>query len=195
MNYVPIVVEQTEKGERAYDLYSRLLKDRIIFINGGFGDALANSVVAQLLFLESEDSEADINIYINSPGGMITAAFAIYDTLMYIKPEIRTIAYGTACSAASLILAAGTSGKRVALPNTEIMIHQGRGGTEGQFADIKIAAEHTEKLNNRLNKIYAELTGQPLEKIEQDMDRNYWMTPEEAKEYGLIDKVYEVRNS
>jgi ATP-dependent Clp protease protease subunit len=194
MNYIPIVVEQTDKGERAYDLYSRMLRDRIIFIGSAFDDGLANSVVAQMLFLESEDSETDINIYINSHGGKITSAFAIYDTMKYIKPDINTIAYGTACSAGSLILAAGTKKKRIALPNTQIMIHQGRGGMEGQFTDIKIAADHTLRLHNKLIEIYAELTGQPIEKIERDMDRDYWMTAEEAVEYGLIDKVYEKRN-
>ncbi len=194
MNYVPIVIEQTDKGERAYDLYSRLLKDRVIFIGTAFNDAIANSVVAQLLFLESEDAETDINIYINSPGGYITSALAIYDTMRYIQNDISTLAYGHAASAGSLILAAGTKGKRIALPNTEVMIHQGRGGSEGQFADVIIAADHMKRTQDKLNLIYSELTGQSLEKIVEDMDRDYWMTAEEAKDYGLIDEVFETRN-
>jgi ATP-dependent Clp protease protease subunit len=189
MNFVPIVVEPTDKGERAYDLYSRLLRDRIIFIGRPFDDFLANSVVAQLLYLESEDPETDINIYINSPGGYISSALAIYNTLNYIKSDIRTIAFGLAASAATLILAAGTPGKRTALEDTEIMIHQGRGGAEGQFADILVAAKHIEKLDNKLKTIYSKLTGQDEERIKADMDRDYWMSPLEAKEYGLIDEV------
>jgi ATP-dependent Clp protease protease subunit len=189
MNFVPIVIEPTEKGERAYDLYSRLLRDRIIFIGRPFDDFLANSVVAQLLYLESEDPETDINIYINSPGGYISSALAIYNTMNYIKSDIRTIAFGLAASAATLILAAGTPGKRTALEDTEIMIHQGRGGAEGQFADILVAAKHIEKLDTKLRTIYAKLTGQTEEKIKADMDRDYWMSPLEAKEYGLIDEV------
>lgn len=189
MNFVPIVVEPTDKGERAYDLYSRLLRDRIIFIGRPFDDFLANSVVAQLLYLESEDSETDINIYINSPGGYISSALAIYNTLNYINCDIRTIAFGLAASAATLILAAGTPGKRTALEDTEIMIHQGRGGAEGQFADILVAAKHIEKLDKKLQRIYSKLTGQTEEAIKADMDRDYWMSPLEAKEYGLIDEV------
>jgi ATP-dependent Clp protease protease subunit len=189
MNFVPIVVEPTDKGERAYDLYSRLLRDRIIFIGRPFDDFLANSVVAQLLYLESEDSETDINIYINSPGGYISSALAIYNTMNYIQCDIRTIAFGLAASAATLILAAGTPGKRTALEDTEIMIHQGRGGAEGQFADILVAAKHIEKLDKKLQRIYAKLTGQTEKRIKADMDRDYWMSPQESKEYGLIDEV------
>jgi len=189
MNYVPIVIEPTDKGERAYDLYSRLLRDRIIFIGRPFADDLANSVVAQLLYLESDDAETDINIYINSPGGYIHSALAIYNTMNYVRPEIRTIAFGCAASAATLILAAGTKGKRVALPDTKIMLHQGRAGTEGQIADIKIAAQELVKTQERLNEIYAELTGQTKEIITRDLDRDFWMSPHEAVEYGLIDEV------
>lgn len=189
MNFVPIVIEPTDKGERAYDLYSRLLRDRIIFIGRPFDDFLANSVVAQLLYLESEDPETDINIYINSPGGYISSALAIYNTMNYIKSDIRTIAFGLAASAATLILAAGTPGKRTALEDTEIMIHQGRGGAEGQFADILVAAKHIEKLDTKLRTIYSKLTGQTEERVKVDMDRDYWMSPQEAKEYGLIDEV------
>lgn len=189
MNYVPIVVEQTEKGERAYDLYSRLLKDRIIFIGRPFADDLANSVVAQLLYLESVDAETDINVYINSPGGYIHSALAIYNTMNYVQPDIRTTAYGCAASAATLILTAGTKGKRVSLPDTKIMLHQGRAGTQGQIADIEIAAKELVKTQKRLNEIYSELTGQSTETIARDLDRDFWMTPEDAVEYGLIDEV------
>ena len=189
MNYVPIVVEPTDKGERAYDLYSRLLRDRIIFIGRPFADDLANSVVAQLLYLESDDAETDINIYINSPGGYIHSALAIYNTMNYVRPDIRTIAFGCAASAATLILAAGTKGKRVALPDTKIMLHQGKAGTEGQIADIQIAAKELMRTQDRLFEIYSELTGQTPEKVALDLDRDYWMTPQEAVEYGLIDEV------
>jgi ATP-dependent Clp protease protease subunit len=189
MNYVPIVVEQSEKGERAYDLYSRLLRDRIVFIGRPFADDLANSVVAQLLYLESEDAETDINIYINSPGGYIHSALAIYNTMNYVKPDIRTIAFGCAASAATLILAAGVKGKRTALPDTKIMLHQGRAGAQGQIADIEIAAKELVKTQKRLNEIYSELTGQPTKTITRDLDRDFWMTPIDAVEYGLIDEV------
>ena len=169
---VPIVVEQTSKGERSYDIYSRLLKDRIIFLDGEINDAVASLVVAQLLFLESEDPDKDINIYINSPGGVITAGMAIYDTMNYIKPDVCTICVGMAASMAAFLLSSGTKGKRYALPNAEIMIHQPLGGTQGQASDIKIAADHIIKLRDRLNKIIAKNSGQPIKKVEKDTDRD-----------------------
>jgi ATP-dependent Clp protease protease subunit len=196
MNYVPIVVEQAPNGERAYDLYSRLLRDRIIFIGTGFSADLANVVVGQLLYLESEDSTEDINIYINSNGGSVHAALAIYDVMQYIKPDVRTIAYGTAASAASLILTAGTPGKRLCLPHTKILLHQplvmGNGIT-GQVTDIEIEAEQLVKTKEELHKIYAKLTGQKISTIRKDLNRDYWLTPEEAVSYGLIDKIIEKR--
>ncbi|MBQ9890229.1 MAG: ATP-dependent Clp endopeptidase proteolytic subunit ClpP [Firmicutes bacterium] len=190
---VPIVVEQTSKGERSYDIYSRLLKDRIIFLDGEINDAVASLVVAQLLFLESEDPDKDINIYINSPGGVITAGMAIYDTMNYIKPDVCTICVGMAASMAAFLLSSGTKGKRYALPNAEIMIHQPLGGTQGQASDIKIAADHIIKLRDRLNKIIAKNSGQPIKKVEKDTDRDNYLSAEEALEYGLIDKVVEKR--
>lgn len=196
MNYVPIVVEPAPNGERAFDLYSRLLRDRIIFIGTGFGPELANVVVGQLLYLESEDSTEDINIYINSPGGSVHAALAIYDVMQYIKPNIRTIAYGTAASAASLILTAGTPGKRMCLPHTKILLHQphimGHGIT-GQVTDIEIEAEQLVKTKEELHRIYSKLTGQGIRTIRKDLNRDYWLTPEEAVDYGLIDKIIEKR--
>jgi ATP-dependent Clp protease protease subunit len=189
MNLVPMVVEQSNRGERAYDIYSRLLKDRIILIGSEIDDNVSNLVVAQLLFLAAEDPEKDIHLYINSPGGSVTSGLAIYDTMQYIKPDVSTICIGLAASMGSFLLAAGAPGKRFALPNSEIMIHQPLGGARGQASDIKIHAEWILKTRDKLNKIYAERTGQPLEKIEKDVDRDNWMSAEEAREYGLIDRV------
>lgn len=189
MNLIPYVVEQTNRGERAYDIYSRLLKDRIIFLGTAIDDVVANTVVAQLLFLAAEDPDKDIHLYINSPGGSVTAGLAIYDTMQYIKPDVSTICIGLAASMGSFLLAAGTKGKRFALPNSEVMMHQPLGGVRGQATDIKIHADWIIKTKQKLNRIYAERTGQPLERIEQDTDRDFFMTAEEAKEYGLIDQV------
>lgn len=189
MNLVPMVIEQTSRGERAYDIYSRLLKDRIVFIGTPIDDFVANSVVAQLLFLASEDSDKDISLYINSPGGSVTAGMAILDTMEYIKPNVSTICVGLAASMGSLLLACGAKGKRFALPNSEIMVHQPLGGVRGQASDIKIHAEWILRTRAKLNRIYAERTGQPLEKVEQDTDRDNWMSAEDAKAYGLIDEV------
>ena len=192
-NLVPIVVEQTSRGERSYDIYSRLLKDRIIFIDDEITDATASLVVAQLLFLESEDPDKDINLYINSPGGVITAGMAIYDTMQYIRPDVSTICVGMAASMAAFLLSAGAKGKRYVLPNAEVMIHQPSGGTQGQAEDIKIAAEHILKIRKRMNSILASNTGQPLEKIEADTDRDNYLDAAEAVAYGLADKVVEKR--
>ncbi|MDD2497455.1 MAG: ATP-dependent Clp endopeptidase proteolytic subunit ClpP [Desulfitobacteriaceae bacterium] len=186
---IPMVVEQTNRGERAYDIYSRLLKDRIIFLGSQVDDYVANLVIAQMLFLEAEDPDKDIHIYINSPGGSISAGMAIYDTMQYIKPSVSTICIGLAASMGAFLLAAGAQGKRFALPNAEIMIHQPMGGTQGQAVDIEIHAKRILKIRDALNKILAERTGQPLKKIERDTDRDFFMTPAEAKEYGLIDEV------
>ncbi|BCJ86177.1 ATP-dependent Clp endopeptidase proteolytic subunit ClpP [Effusibacillus dendaii] len=191
MNLVPMVVEQTSRGERAYDIYSRLLKDRIIFLGSEIDDMVANSVIAQLLFLTAEDSEKDISLYINSPGGSITAGMAIFDTMQFIKPDVSTICVGMAASMGAFLLTAGAKGKRLALPNAEVMIHQPLGGARGQATDIKIAAERILRMRDQLNRIIAERSGQPLEKVERDTDRDYFMSAEEAKEYGLIDKVIE----
>lgn len=191
MNLIPTVIEQTNRGERAYDIYSRLLKDRIIMIGTGIDDNVANSVVSQLLFLQAQDSEKDIYLYINSPGGSVTAGMAIYDTIQHIKPDVQTISLGLAASMGSFLLTAGAKGKRYALPNAEIMIHQPLGGAQGQATEIEIAAKHILKTREKLNKILAERTGQPLEKIEKDTDRDNFMTAEQAKEYGLIDHVME----
>ncbi len=189
MSLVPIVVEQTNRGERSYDIYSRLLKDRIIFLGEEINDITANLVVAQLLFLEGEDPDKDISIYINSPGGSITSGFAIYDTMQYIKPDVSTICVGMAASMGAFLLTAGAKGKRFALPNSEIMIHQPLGGTRGQAVDIKIHADRILKLKDVLNQILSERTGQPLEKVEKDTDRDFFMTAEEAKAYGIVDEV------
>ncbi len=189
-NYIPYVIEQTSKGERSYDIYSRLLKDRIIFISGEIDDVTANLVVAQLLFLEAENPDKDINVYINSPGGSITAGMAIFDTMEYIKPEVSTICVGMAASMGAFLLAAGAKGKRFALPNAEVMIHQPLGGARGQASDIKIQADRILKMRRDLNKILSEKTGKPLEQIEKDTDRDFFMTAEEAVEYGLIDQVF-----
>jgi len=189
MSLVPIVIEQTNRGERSYDIYSRLLKERIIFLGDEINDVTASLVVAQLLYLESEDPDKEIRLYINSPGGSISAGMAIYDTMQYIKCDVSTICVGMAASMGAFLLAAGTKGKRFALPNSEIMIHQPLGGTRGQASDIAIHAEHIIKLKKTLNTILAERTGQPLEKIERDTDRDNFMSAYEAKEYGLIDEV------
>ena len=186
---VPMVVEQTSRGERAYDLFSRLLKDRIIFIGTPIDDTGANLVIAQLLFLEAEDPEKDIHVYINSPGGSVTASLAIYDTMQFVKPAIETICMGQAASGAALLLAAGTKGKRMALPHSRIMIHQPYGGAQGQALDIQIQAKEILRMREELNRIVAHHTGQPLERVEKDSDRDFFMSPEEAKEYGLVDEV------
>ena len=186
---VPYVIEQTNKGERSYDIYSRLLKDRIIFLGEQVDSASAGVVVAQLLFLESEDPDKDIHLYINSPGGSITAGMAIYDTMQYIKPDVSTICIGMAASMGAFLLAAGAKGKRLALPNSEIMIHQPLGGTRGQATDIEIHAKRILKMKDTLNQILSERTGQPLEKIQMDTERDNFMSSMEAKEYGLIDEV------
>ena len=188
---VPYVIEKSGNGERSYDIYSRLLKDRIIFIGDEITDATASVVVAQLLFLESEDPDKDIHIYINSPGGSVTAGMAIFDTMRYIKPDVSTICVGMAASMGAFLLAAGTKGKRYALPNAEIMIHQPLGGAKGQASDVKIHAEFLLKTRDKLNKILSENTGKPLEQIEKDTDRDNFMLASEAMEYGLIDKVME----
>lgn len=186
---VPYVVEQTNRGERSYDIYSRLLKDRIVFIGAEIDDALANSVIAQLLFLTAEDPEKDIHMYINSPGGSVTAGLAIFDTMQYIKPQVQTICTGFAASFAAILLLAGEKGKRLALPNSEIMIHQPHGGVRGQASDIAINAKRILSTREKLNRITAERTGQPLDRIDKDMDRDFFMTAEEALAYGIIDKV------
>ena len=189
MALVPVVVEQTGRGERSYDIYSKLLKDRIIFLGDEVNDATAGLIVAQLLFLESEDPDKDIHLYINSPGGSITAGMAIYDTMQYIKPDVSTICIGMAASMGAFLLAAGAKGKRLALPNSEIMIHQPLGGTRGQATDIEIHAKRILKIKDTLNQILSERTGQPLEKIQMDTERDNFMSSIEAKEYGLIDEV------
>ena len=189
MALVPVVVEQTGRGERSYDIYSKLLKDRIIFLGDEVNDATAGLIVAQLLFLESEDPDKDIHLYINSPGGSITAGMAIYDTMQYIKPDVSTICIGMAASMGAFLLAAGAKGKRLALPNSEIMIHQPLGGTKGQATDIEIHAKRILKMKDTLNQILSERTGQPLERIKMDTERDNFMSSIEAKEYGLIDEV------
>ncbi|HDV6282766.1 TPA: ATP-dependent Clp endopeptidase proteolytic subunit ClpP [Staphylococcus pseudintermedius] len=189
MNLIPTVIETTNRGERAYDIYSRLLKDRIIMLGSAIDDNVANSIVSQLLFLQAQDAEKDIYLYINSPGGSVTAGFAIYDTIQHIKPDVQTICIGMAASMGSFLLAAGAKGKRFALPNAEVMIHQPLGGAQGQATEIEIAAKHILRTRERLNKILSERTGQPIEKIEKDTDRDNFLTAQEAKEYGLIDEV------
>lgn len=191
MNLVPTVIEQTSRGERAYDIYSRLLKDRIIMLSGQIDDNVANSVIAQLLFLDAQDPEKDIFLYINSPGGSVTAGMAMYDTMNFINADVQTIVIGVAASMASVLLAAGEKGKRWALPNAEVMIHQPLGGAQGQATEIEIAARHILKTRERLNKILSDKTGQPIEVIEQDTDRDNFKTAEEALEYGLIDGIME----
>ncbi|EHT48938.1 TPA: ATP-dependent Clp endopeptidase proteolytic subunit ClpP [Staphylococcus aureus] len=189
MNLIPTVIETTNRGERAYDIYSRLLKDRIIMLGSQIDDNVANSIVSQLLFLQAQDSEKDIYLYINSPGGSVTAGFAIYDTIQHIKPDVQTICIGMAASMGSFLLAAGAKGKRFALPNAEVMIHQPLGGAQGQATEIEIAANHILKTREKLNHILSERTGQSIEKIQKDTDRDNFLTAEEAKEYGLIDEV------
>ncbi len=189
MSLVPMVVEQTNRGERSYDIFSRLLKDRIIMLSDEINDVTASLTVAQMLFLEAEDPDKDIQLYINSPGGSVTSGFAIFDTMQYVKPDVSTICIGMAASMGAFLLAAGAKGKRFALPNSEIMIHQPLGGARGQATDIKIHAEQIIKIKNKLNRILSDRTGQPLEKIERDTERDFFMLAEEAKEYGLIDEV------
>ncbi|GEK91785.1 MULTISPECIES: ATP-dependent Clp endopeptidase proteolytic subunit ClpP [Alkalibacterium] len=189
MNLVPTVIEQSPRGERAYDIYSRLLKDRIIMLGGPIDDQVANSVIAQLLFLDAQDPEKDIYLYINSPGGSVTAGLAIFDTMNFIKADVQTIAIGLAASMGSFLLAAGVKGKRFALPNSEIMIHQPLGGAQGQATEIEIAAKHILRTRDRLNKILVERTGQTMDVIERDTDRDFFMTADEAKEYGLVDEI------
>ncbi|MEN3039410.1 MAG: ATP-dependent Clp endopeptidase proteolytic subunit ClpP [Candidatus Kryptonium sp.] len=192
---VPIVVEQTSRGERAYDIFSRLLKERIVFIGTPIDDTVASLVIAQLLFLESEDPDKDIYLYINSPGGLISAGLAIYDTMQYIKPDVATICIGMAASMAAVILAGGAKGKRTALPNSRIMIHQPWGGVQGTAADIRIQAEEILRMKRKINEILAKHTGKPVEQIEKDTDRDYYMSAEEAKEYGIIDQILVKRES
>lgn len=189
MNLIPTVIETTNRGERAYDIYSRLLKDRIIMLGSQIDDNVANSIVSQLLFLQAQDPEKDIYLYINSPGGSVTAGMAIYDTMQHIKPDVQTICIGMAASMGSFLLAAGAKGKRFALPNAEVMIHQPLGGAQGQATEIEIAARHILKTREKLNRILSERTGQPIEKIDKDTDRDNFLSAEEAKEYGLIDEV------
>jgi ATP-dependent Clp protease protease subunit len=191
MSLVPIVVEQTSRGERSYDIFSRLLKDRIVFLGETVEDHVSSLVIAQMLFLEAEDPEKDIFLYINTPGGIVTAGLAIYDTMQYIKPDVATICIGQAASMGSLLLSAGAKGKRSALPNSRIMIHQPMGGFQGQASDIAIHAREIINIKEKLNQIYAQHTGQKLQKIEEDIDRDFFMTAEQAKEYGIIDKVIE----
>ncbi len=192
---IPTVIEKTSYGERAYDIYSRLLKERIIFLGGPIADPMANAIIAQLLFLESEDPKKDIKLYINSPGGSVPATLAIYDTMQYVKPDVATICIGMAASGAALLLAAGAGGKRFALPNSEILIHQVMaGGIEGQASEIEISARHILRLKERLNQILAKHTGKPVGQVEKDTDRDYYMTADEAKKYGLIDEIIKRKN-
>lgn len=195
MALVPMVVEQSNRGERAYDIFSRLLKDRIIFLGSAIDDNVANLIIAQLLFLEAEDPDKDIFLYINSPGGSITAGMAIYDTIQYIRPDVSTICVGLAASMGAFLLAAGAKGKRFCLPNSEIMIHQPSAGAQGQATDMRIQVERLLKIKERLNKILAQRTGQPLETIENDVERDKFMDPEEAKEYGIVDGIMERNKS
>lgn len=193
MNLVPMVVEQSNRGERAYDIYSRLLKDRIVFIGTPVDDNVANLVVAQLLFLESEDPEKDINIYINSPGGSVYAGLAIYDTMQYIKPDVSTICVGLAASMGAVLLTAGAKGKRFALPNSRIMVHQPHGGAQGQAVEIEIQAREILRIRESINTILSHHTGQPLERISKDTDRDYFMSGEEARDYGIVDQILQHR--
>lgn len=190
---VPMVIEKSQFGERAYDIYSRLLRERIVFLSGGVDDDTANLVIAQLLFLEAEDPKKDIFLYVNSPGGSVTAGLAIVDTMNHIKPEVATVVVGMAASMGSVILASGAKGKRFALPNAEVMIHQPWGGVQGQAADIEITARHILATRDRLNRMLAKASGQPLAKVEKDVDRDFFMTADEAKKYGLIDTVYKTK--
>ena len=194
MTLVPMVVEQTNRGERSYDIYSRLLKDRIVFLSGEIEDNMANLVVAQLLFLEMEDPDADISLYINSPGGSITAGMAIYDTMQYIKPQVRTVCVGMAASMAAFLLMAGEKGKRLSLPNAEVMIHQPLGGAQGQATDVAIRAEWLMKTKEKMTRMMAEMTGQPIEKLKADVERDHFMDAREALEYHIIDEIYQPRD-
>lgn len=189
MYLIPTVIEKSTMGERAYDIYSRLLKERIIFLGGPINDAAANTIIAQLLFLDNQASEEDIKIYINSPGGSVSAGMAIYDTIQYVKNDVSTICIGMAASMGAVLLAAGKKGKRLSLPNSEIMLHQVMGGAEGQASDIEISAKHILKIKERLNKILARHTGQPLKRIEKDTDRDFYMSADEAKKYGIVDRI------
>ena len=191
---IPTVIEKSQFGERAYDIYSRLLRERIIFLGGPIDDHIANLIVAQLLFLESEDPKKDVSLYINSPGGSVTAALAMLDTMNHIKPDVSTVCVGVAASAGAVLLAGGKKGKRFALPNAEIMIHQPWGGAQGQATDIEITAKQIIKTRERLNKILAKSTGKPIATIEKDVERDYWMTSDEAKKYGIIDQVHKSRS-
>ncbi|MEK9173227.1 MAG: ATP-dependent Clp endopeptidase proteolytic subunit ClpP [Patescibacteria group bacterium] len=189
MNLIPTVIEKSGRGERAYDIYSRLLKERIVFLGGPIVDAVANSVIAQLLFLEHEDSKKDIKLYLNTPGGSVTAGLAIYDTMQYVKPDVQTICVGMAASMGAVLLAAGKKGKRFSLPNAEVLLHQVMGGVEGQAIEVEITARHIIKIKDKINQIIAKHTGKPIGKIEKDTDRDFYMTPLEAKDYGLIDEI------
>ena len=194
MQMIPYVIEQTNRGERSYDIYSRLLKDRIVFLGGEIDDMTANVVVAQLLFLEMEDPDADISLYINSPGGSVTAGMAIYDTMKYIKPQVRTVCVGMAASMGAFLLMAGEKGKRLALPNAEVMIHQPLGGAQGQATDVAIRAEWLMKTKKKMTAMMAEMTGQPLKKVQADVERDYFMSAEEALDYHIIDEIYQPRD-
>ncbi|MBF0437042.1 MAG: ATP-dependent Clp endopeptidase proteolytic subunit ClpP [Magnetococcales bacterium] len=195
MNLVPMVVETTNRGERAYDIYSRLLKERLIFLVGGIDDTVANLVIAQLLFLESENPEKDIHLYINSPGGHVTAGLAIYDTMQFIRPDVSTLCLGQAASMGAVLLAAGTPGKRLVLPNSRVMIHQPSGGFQGQASDIEIHAKEMAKIRERLNAVLVKHTGQPLKRIAKDVERDYFLSAQESCEYGLVDRVIEKREA
>ena len=193
MPMIPYVIEQTNRGERSYDIYSRLLKDRIVFLGGEIDDVTANLVVAQFLFLEMEDPDADISLYINSPGGSVTAGMAIYDTMQYIRPQVRTVCVGMAASMGAFLLMAGEKGKRLALPNSEVMIHQPLGGAQGQATDVAIRAEWLMKTKEKMTRMMAEMTGQDLEKVKADVERDYFMSAQEALDYHIIDEIYEPR--
>ena len=194
MTLVPMVVEQTNRGERSYDIYSRLLKDRIVFLGGEIDDNVANLVVAQLLFLEMEDPDADISLYVNSPGGSVTAGMAIYDTMQYIKPQVRTVCIGMAASMGAFLLMAGEKGKRLALPNSEVMIHQPLGGAPGQATDVQIRAAWLLKTKVKMTQMMADMTGQPIDKVKADVERDYFMSAREALDYGIIDEIYQPRS-
>ncbi|MBI2624287.1 ATP-dependent Clp protease proteolytic subunit [Candidatus Parcubacteria bacterium] len=194
MYLIPTVIEKSQFGERAYDIYSRLLRERIVFLGGPITDPVANTVIAQMLFLESQDDTKPISLYINSPGGVVTSTLAVYDTMQYLKCEVATICIGVAASGAAILLGAGTKGKRYTLPNAEVMIHQVMGGAEGQAVEIAIEADHIIRIKQKLNHILAKHTGQPLAKIEHDTDRNFYMSAEEAKNYGIIDEIFSVKN-
>lgn len=189
MYLIPTVIEKSQFGERAYDIYSRLLKERIVFLGGSVNDAVANTIIAQFIFLESQDAKKDIMLYINSPGGVVTAGLAIYDTMQYLSCDVSTICVGMAASMAATLLAAGTKGKRIALSNSEVLLHQVMGGAEGQAADVEISAKHLLAMKDRLNKILAKHTGQPMAKIAKDTDRDFWLSADEAKAYGVVDKI------